>query len=417
MTISTKQVTILSLNHKGEGIAKIDNQVINIPGALPGEEVIVEFKNKNNAKLIEVIKPSIERTAPICSHFTSCGGCTFQHLSEKEYYNYKNSLLITAAERIGINKALIKEPIIIGPSNRRKALFRVKASKKNVEIGFLEEKSHNLFDLKECLLLAPTILSLLPKLKIIIKEVVSDILIEEVLITLSDTGIDITLYSKNFPSLSTQELLTTFANKEDIGRLSFNIDSRVTPIVTRKPIQLILGKVHVDLPEINFIQATKKAQIYITERIIELFKTSKTVLDLFCGCGTYSFPLAEYTKVHSVEGSSKMINTIKKASINYNVKNITYEQRDLYNNPFLSQKLDKFDSIIINPPRNGAEPQIKQIAASKVKNLIMVSCSLQSFIRDVSILINNGYKVEELGLVDQFYLTPHLEILAVVTKE
>ena len=140
-------------------------------------------------------------------------------------------------------------------------------------------------------------------------------------------------------------------------------------------------------------------------------------MDLYCGIGTYSFPLSTYTKVHAVEGSDVMVNIMNQNIISNKLNNkITAECKNLVEAPLLLNELNNYDGVVINPPRNGAKSQCQIIAKSNIKIVVMVSCNPQTFSTDVKELLENGYSMKKVVGIDQFYRTQHLEIVGVLTK-
>ena len=141
-------------------------------------------------------------------------------------------------------------------------------------------------------------------------------------------------------------------------------------------------------------------------------KNAASVVDLFCGIGTYSFCLSESTKVHAVEGDADMIAAIRRHA----TPSLSVEQRDLFKNPLTAKELARFDAAIINPPRIGAKAQTEQLAQSDIGTICMVSCNPASFARDAKILGSAGFTLAQAQGIDQFVYSPHLEITGVFTR-
>lgn len=173
----------------------------------------------------------------------------------------------------------------------------------------------------------------------------------------------------------------------------------------------------VGLPPGSFIQAVKKAQDLITELITNEIAGRNSALDLFCGIGTYSFPISQHCKVTAMEIDEKMVTTLQKTVQKNQLGNkITASARNLMAAPVSEKELEKFDVVVMNPPRVGAHNQCKKIAASKINKLIMVSCNPATFSRDAEVLKNGGFKLTEAIPIDQFIWSPHLEIFAVFER-
>ena len=246
------------------------------------------------------------------------------------------------------------------------------------------------------------------------------VLINEILITDYENGVEIMLNLKNEPTLHENKILQEFIkNDQNIILLSYSINNGEPFLFFQKilPTLTFDNGAKIELASNIFLQATLDGQRAITNIVVKNLKSCKKVLDLYCGIGTYTFPLSTYTKVHSVEGSQRMIDILNK-----NIKNnklfdkITTECRNLVNSPLLKNELNCYDGIVINPPRNGAKAQCEQIAKSNVKNVVMVSCNPQTFAIDANELRLAGYRLTTLTGIDQFYKTQHLELVGTFVK-
>ena len=171
----------------------------------------------------------------------------------------------------------------------------------------------------------------------------------------------------------------------------------------------------VELPPGAFLQATIECELSIQQQILNLVQANKTnkIIDLYAGCGTFSLIFDDKVHVLSVEGNKNMSAMVSKAIKQFNLKNKYVINQDIFHYPLKAEQLMKYEIAIINPPRNGAMPQIKELAASKIKIIVMVSCNVDSFIRDAKLLLSKNYNLRELTPVDQFRWTKHLELFAI----
>ena len=173
------------------------------------------------------------------------------------------------------------------------------------------------------------------------------------------------------------------------------------------------GKAQVVPPAGAFLQATAEGEAALLRAVKRAIGGASKVADLFSGCGTFALPLAETAEVHAVEGEKAMVAALDRGwRETQGLKRVTSEARDLLRRPLLRDELAKFDAIVIDPPRAGAEAQIAEIAASTVPLVAMVSCNPITFARDAKALIAAGFRIESLVVVDQFRWSNHIEVAA-----
>ena len=411
------QVEILGINFQGDGYGIINKKKVIIPKTCKGD--LVEFKiikeNKDFifGKLVKILQKSNERVDNvICPIYDTCGGCNLLHLKEDIYRQFKIAIIHDTLKKSGYTLDNVNL-ISIGYNSRRRATFKVK----NNKIGFFEKNSNNLVDVQNCPLITKNINDLIPQLSQLVKK----ILIDEISITEYENGIELLLVLRKNPDLNENKILKSFIEQnEDIIVISYEIKDEEPYLFFQKvaPVLTFDNGVKLELDSNIFIQATLDGQKAITNIVVDNLKNCKNILDLYCGIGTYSFPLSTYTKVHSVEGSQRMIDILNRNIRNNKLSSrITTECRNLVSSPLLKNELNEYDGIVINPPRNGAKAQCQQIAKSNIKNIVMVSCNPQTFAIDANELRLAGYNLEELTGIDQFYKTQHLEVVGVFRKK
>ncbi len=387
-----EDIIVETLGAKGDGIAETADRRIIVPFALPGEKVRVG----ESGEIVEILKSTAGRQTPPCGHFYKCGGCRLQHMSDEFYAGFKRGIFSQALNRAGAESGAA-ELVIVGPYSRRRAIFKITDEK----VGFYAADSHNVVDISECHILEPEIFALAQELRHIPG-------IKEALVTLADTGLDVLLYSENPPALADSENIKNLT----AARIAWKYGEKIIPIISRGAIAMQFGKALVELPYEAFLQPTKKGQELITAEVARALAKEKAIVDLFSGCGTYSFPLAEKSKIHAVEMGAEMVQGIKKAAAEFQMP-VTAEKRNLHTTPLQLGELEKYSGCVINPPRTGALNQCKILAKSGIKKIAMVSCNPDTFARDAGILIRGGYKIERARAIDQFHWTSHLEIVAV----
>jgi 23S rRNA (uracil1939-C5)-methyltransferase len=351
----------------------------------------------------------------LCQHYLDCGGCELQHLDEIQYSQYKFDSFLEKLAKANIAPTILNPLFIVGPYKRRRCTVQINYHKGKIELGFYKKKSHQVVDMKECLILEPTIFNLLQPLRKCLASLAKPQLLNNIYILNSHTGLDLLINAEYLPNMECLEKLVEFANQHNIARISWQMHQKIVDIFTAKPVTSNINNILVELPVGCFLQATKECEQLIQQQILNLVVKNhiKKVVDLYAGCGTFSLIFDDKIQVHAVEGEEKSINAINKAIKKYNLKNKQATTQDLYRYPIKTENLTNFDLAIIDPPRNGASPQIKELAKSKIKTIMLVSCNVDSFIRDAKLLIAHGYKLMELTPIDQFYWTKHLELSAI----
>ncbi|OFW79847.1 MAG: hypothetical protein A2887_06125 [Alphaproteobacteria bacterium RIFCSPLOWO2_01_FULL_40_26] len=308
--------------------------------------------------------------------------------------------------------------IWIESGSRRRMTFQIDYKNR---LGFFAEKSHDLVEISEDKISIKEISGLIPYLKKFLKTQ-EESFFTKISVTLFDSGLALVFTIKRKLNFKQNQQLVDFGKAHNLN-ISCRIKNDSITILQLHKNQIFYPDFKIDLDCDIFIQATKsglEAIIKIIREIIcegAVIKAAR-IADVYAGFGAYSFAIHDLAKsIYAFEGDEKMVDLITKNSAQNNLKaKITAKKRDLFFNPLTKSELKDFDVVIINPPRNGASPQISEIAKSSLKNLIYISCNPQSFVRDVKILIDAGYKIANLTAIDQFHATKHLELVAIVQK-
>ena len=402
------QLVIQRLGAQGDGIADHEGQQVFVPLTLPGETVMAELDG-DRARLVEIVNAAPDRAPPKCSHYGECGGCALQHLSDEAYASFKRDHLAMHLSYAGI-KADIEPTIIAPPHSRRRAVFSAHRTGGDVAIGFHGRRSHRIVPITDCAVIRPALQALLPGLReiAILAAPPRDAL--QLVATETLTGIDLAINGAS-PKLPAdiRALLSQTANKLNLARLSINGDVAME----RTPPILRMGGIDVVPPPGGFVQATAESETAMAKIVVESLIGAEKAVDLFCGAGTFTLPLAAHASVHAVEGEVSGLQALGRAIRKVkDIKPITTEKRDLFRQPLTQIDLSRFDAAVIDPPRAGAEAQTRELALSGIRRIAMVSCNAQTFARDLRILLDAGFKLDRLVPIDQFLWSPHVEIVA-----
>lgn len=407
-----------SFNGSGSGFE--NGKKVFIPFACKGD--VLDWKRvKENSKaiegeIIEIKHSSQFRKKPECVYYEKCGGCNLQHVSRETYIDFKINKIAQSISFAGFK--VDKESIEfheIQYEERRRARFKVCDKK----LAFSKKNNSELVKIDLCLLLNNNINISIAKVNNLLKLLNYNFL--EVEITEFQNGLELILIGREL-SLSKKMIkhisLFTKSNDNKFVSSYYKYKNSIEPIHIKENSKInIKNNFCIQAPASVFLQASKVANDFICEKIFNELSADYRVLDLYCGIGIYSFYIYDLVKsVHSVEGDKAMLNSIKNNCLNNNIKNVSRETRDLVNNPLAEFELNKYDFIIINPPRNGSGVQCERIAKSQVSKLFIISCNPSSLSRDLKILKSGNYIIKNIWAVDQFYASEHIETLIYLEK-
>ena len=363
--------------------------------------------------------PDDQNISP-CPHFDACGGCDLWHLEKDIYKAEKQKIISEMLTRLNLPTHLQTKMISIGPGQRRRVALKVAVNKGEIKIGFFERKSHEVVNVEKCLVASDKINNFIAPLKNHLSKLKKPGNIYEISITELDHFFDVIITFKNKPISKDLATLSTLANEKRIARLYWRTKNEKEHhhIFEQYEAKLSFDGISVDFPLGGFLQATQKAQDQIIDLICNATQKDIKIADLFSGCGTYSFPLLKHGKtVSSYESNRDMVTAMNNALRRENLENHAKTYcLDLWKKPLNGKQLDGFDAAIINPPRAGAQTQIKHIAQSNIPKLIMISCNPKSFEDDARILLEHGFKMSSITAIDQFYRSKHLELASVFLK-
>jgi len=184
-------------------------------------------------------------------------------------------------------------------------------------------------------------------------------------------------------------------------------------VLMRTPPVVSVGATHVALPPGSFLQATLAGEETLAALVADHCKRAKHIADLFCGVGPFALRLAAKSRIAAFDSDAGAIAALQKAATSTSgLRPVKAEARDLFRRPLMPQELRDYDTVVFDPPRQGAQAQVTQLAASKIATVVAVSCNVATFARDARILIDGGYEIEGVTPVDQFRHTPHVELVA-----
>lgn len=395
-------ITIHRLGHKGDGIAE---GPILVPLTLPGETVAGDVTD-GRMDAPRILTPSPDRVKAPCSHFRQCGGCALQHASDSFLATWKQQVVETALAAQGLTTEF--RPIHVSPPrSRRRATLAGTRTRKGALVGFHARRSDTIVPISECHILHPDLMATLPVLEQITRLGGSRSATLSFALTRSDAGIDCAVTGGKPLDETLRMALPQFI--QHFARLSWDGDT----VFTETPPVQHFGTVAVTPPPGAFLQATPEGEAALVAAMAEATQGAKHIVDLFAGAGTFTFPLAARAPVHAVEGDRAMIAALDHGMRHASgIKKVTSEVRDLFRRPLMGDDLAPYDAAIIDPPRAGAEAQVRDLAAAGPAKIGFVSCNPVTFARDAKTLTDAGYRLDWVQVVDQFRWSPHVELAA-----
>jgi 23S rRNA (uracil1939-C5)-methyltransferase len=408
-----EQVTIRRLGAKADGIAETSSGPVFVPKVLPGETVTIE-RDGSHARLVSIDVASPERETPFCPYFDECGGCATQHMKHGFYQAWKQETLVHTLKQARIEAPV--EPLVDAHGEgRRRVTLHLRFPDRTMHVGFMAPRSHQIVEIAFCPITEPALKEQAPAIARVIGEHLKGPRKPlDIQITATQTGFDVDVRGYGPLKDPDRLRLINLAASLDLSRLSIHGDV----IVERRPPAIAMGRAAVVPPAGSFLQATRLGEETLAGFVTEACARAKRVADLFAGTGPFSLRLAEKADVHAVEFDKGSMTALDKAArATPGLRRVTTEARDLFRRPLLTPELNAFDAVVLDPPRAGAEAQVKQIAVSKVPLVVSVSCDAATFARDAAILIGSGYRLERVIPVDQFKHSPHLEVVGILRRD
>jgi len=436
------QATIESLTHEGRGVARIEGKTVFIDDALAGE--VVEFiytrkkRDFDEGRLHRIITPSEHRVEPGCAHFGICGGCRLQHLEAAEQLRVKENVLLDNLKRVGKVEAETILPPLSGGSwgYRRKARLGVRYvhKKERVLVGFRERGSSFLAELDSCRVLHPSVGEKLVLLGEVIRKLSIYRQIPQIEVAVADNTA--ALIFRNLEELTEEDKKTLIEfgkghnfqiylqpkGPDTVARLSAESNSNSEQDQAGLYYELRDYDLKVQFEPADFTQVNHDINTKMVKRALELLQLDRddTVLELFCGLGNFTLPMARLAKqIIAVEGDAGLILRARENAVANGIDNVEYHVANLMENldnmPWL--KKDTYSKVLLDPPRSGAKEALPYIAASGARRIVYVSCHPGTLARDAGELVHEyGYNLRAAGVMDMFPHTAHVESIALFEK-
>jgi 23S rRNA (uracil1939-C5)-methyltransferase len=406
-----ERVRIERLGARGDGVAHGPDGAVYVPYALPGETVAVEGEG-TRARLVAVERAAPGRVEPFCPYFHACGGCVAQHMAPALYGDWKQG--IVAAALAGARLETNLDPLVDAHgAGRRRVTFHARYTDA-IRVGYMAARSHAVVEVASCPIAEPA-LQRAPAAARRVAEVLARARKPlDIQITATEAGLDVDVRGHGPAGARERQALVAAAEALDLARISLHGEV----LVERRPPRLSMGRAQVVPPPGSFLQATAAGEAALAARVVEACRDSRRVADLFAGCGPFALRLAEAREVHAVESDAAALAALDKAArATPGLRRVGTEARDLFRRPLLAPELARFDAVVLDPPRAGAEAQARRLAEGGPPLVVCVSCDVGTFVRDAAILVGGGYRLERVTPVDQFRWTPHVELVGLFRRD
>lgn len=395
----------------GDGVAPLPGGNVYVPYTLGGEtvEVTEVHGHPDRRKLVAVKQASPERIAPFCPHFTVCGGCAIQHWEARAYRAWKRNIVVESLAQAGIACEVAPLVDAHGSGRRRITLHARMGTHEVLKVGYAAASSHDIVPVDRCPVLDPALDGALDAAWAIAEALRPMRKPLDIQFTATRGGLDADVRGSGPVNATMTSKLSAIAQAHRLARLTRHGEL----VVLRNPPVVAMGTAEVTLPPGSFLQATEAGEQALAALVLDHAGRARHVADLFCGVGPFALRLAAKSRVAAFDGDAGSVAALQKAATTTSgLKPVKADARDLFRRPLVPQELRDYDTIVFDPPRQGAQAQAAQLAASKVPALVAVSCNVTTFARDARILIDGGYRIEGVTPVDQFRHSPHVELVA-----
>lgn len=442
------EIAIDDLSHDGRGVGRRDGKAVFVAGALPGERVrarqTAKSRHFDEAAAFEVLEASADRVAPRCAHFGTCGGCVLQHLDEAKQIEAKARVLIENMARIGhVEPREWFAPIRDAQwGYRRKGRLSVRWVEKKGKalVGFREQDPRFVADLSECHTVIPSVGQRIPALSALVESLEGRRTIPQIEFIAGDGALALVFRHLEPLSDGDREKLADFAKREAVAvflqpggidtvaplwpeRVDLHFDLDVDAGEKRDAARLgnAASALRLQFRPLDFIQVNAGLNRQMIARAIDLLdlKPGERVLDLFCGLGNFTLPIARRGfYVVGVEGDAGLVARARQNAEANGLPNARFFAadlaKDLSSEPWMR---DGFDKLLIDPPRAGAAEVLAQLPLKSIPRIVYVSCHPGSLARDAGFLVNErGYTLLGAGVMDMFPHTAHVESIAVFER-
>jgi 23S rRNA (uracil1939-C5)-methyltransferase len=413
--MSGSRLTIQKLGPMGDGIHEEGRTRIYVDRTAPGDLIEAQVsKDKDGilrGEVAKLLEPSRFRQEAPCPYYDRCGNCTLQHLTPAFYRNWKSQMVRDAFQKQGLRPRQWLEPVYLGRQRRRRVTFTALKRRNQILLGYYRRRSDQITDIDACLIAEPKILDLRNAIKPFLSAALKDGKSVDIFLQVVGQAVDVVVTGP-----VVKEALVQLREVPGITRLSWQASEKesIQEVFAKGSVVAAFGTLKVPLPPGAFLQPTQEGEETLVNAVISALPTKGKFADLFSGCGTFSGPMLKLGSVDAFESLPAAVSTLSKAAA---AKPLKVFRRDLFRRPLRRDEINRYDAVVFDPPRAGCAAQAEELASSKTRTLVGVSCNPATFARDARILCDGGYWLQSLQLVDQFLWSHHVEVVGVFTRQ
>ncbi len=427
------ELEIDGISHDGRGLARREGKRVFIQGALPGEQVLAEItrrrKRFDEGRVQQVLRASPSRVEPQCLSADRCGGCSQQHLDAAEQISLKQAVLLEQLEHFGGLKPDKILPPVTGPyyGYRRKARLGVRyvVKREEVLVGFREKGNSFIADIEQCPVMDRRIGSEIINLRLLLGTLDAYRLIPQIEVAMGDSEAALVFRHLEPLTENDQAALVEFGKHRNIHIYlqPGGVDTvhKIWPDDNNERLSYALDEFGLEMRfhVMDFTQVNPHINKQVVSRAVSYLspQPEDRILDLFCGLGNFTLPLARSgAHVTGVEGSAAMVERgYENAALN-KLENVEFYAADLFKSiqgaPWFNKRYNK---LLIDPPRTGALEVVSVMKELRPEKIVYVSCNPATLARDVGVLSDQGYSLDAAGVMDMFPHTTHVESIAILT--
>jgi 23S rRNA (uracil1939-C5)-methyltransferase len=419
----TRDLFIHLLGPQGDGVHRGDGGAVYVERALPGERVEAKIGKgaggTMRGEIVRILSPSPHRAPPPCAHYDVCGGCALQHADAALYRDWKIGIVRAALEKKALAPERWNAPVFLPPGTRRRATFAAVKRGSAVTLGYFRRRSHAVADIAACLVVEPAINAVRARLADALAPVLREGPATDVFIQMlagrTEVAVTGPIGATGTPDLAVRETVAALAHACGVDRVAWRRRETDEPetMLEINPLQARFGALTVTLPPLAFLQPTQAGEDALVRAVMEALPERAVCADLFAGCGTFTGPMLARGPVDAFETAAAAVGALNRAK---GTRPLMATQRDLFRSPLHAKELTRYDAVVFDPPRAGAQAQAKALAESGVPRLVAVSCNPATFARDARLLVDGGYRFESLQLVDQCPWSHHVELVAAFAR-
>ena len=425
MTDLPQAEEIIRIAAKGDGVTASGRFAW---GAAPGDILLGD----------DTLQWGPHHAVPACVHFGRCGGCQLQQLDDDMLADFVTARVANASAAHELGAERLTPPHLSPPRTRRRASLRAESSGGRIVIGYREAKSHRLVELTECPVLLPELFAVLAPLRKLLIRIgqlaepkkargrkpqakhAFSRMAADIDLAMTEQGVDLGIKGIQVEGLAASETMLDFARGHGLARLTLDQGYGAEVLWEPEPVTVSLAGVSVPFPPGSFLQATQDGEQALVSAAREWLAGSATIADLFAGLGTFAFALAgsrlgDGARVLAVE-AARDAHLACKAAADGSGRPVHCLHRDLFRNPLQVDELNRFDAVVLDPPRAGARDQVEHLAQSTVARVVYISCNPSSWARDAAHLVEAGYRLAELRPVGQFRWSTHVELASLFVR-